>query len=243
MRKKRRYMYVTEEQIRQAVMELEREENMELEQEIEEANAWAEENHIVRPPFPVPINAPQPFTLKLRRDAEAKPKKRNRFKPCIQLVAVFLIVLLGGWYTQSDTVQGMRLDLVNLFTATERDRGVLELDVQSEWNSFYRPSYLPLGLQLISNFESKSSTVYTQAYKSNTGDWINIIQSTEYIAYNYQNDDYSTIVIRDNYSAHLLMQNDFWYITWYDENNIFVVVNGNTSLQEGLNFINSVKWS
>ena len=244
MRKKRQYLYVTEEQIRQAVMELEREENMDLEQEIAEANAWAEENHIVRPPFPVPADRKKPSALMPRRDAEAKPKRRNRLKPCIQLAAVLVIVLLGGWYTQSDAVQGLRLDLVNLFTKTEIDRGILTLEGQSEWSSHYIPEYIPEGLELERSYKSLTQRKYTQIFKSNTGNSITIIQSLENVIYTYlDKNNSSEITVQSKYRAQLYFQNDMWFITWYDDHNIFVMVNGSISIQEGLKFVDNLKWS
>ena len=244
VRKKRKYYFsVTEEQIRQAALELERQENMDLEQEIAEANAWAEANHIVRRPFPEvppPKRRPVRQILKPRRDSTVQIAKKSRFKPYIQLAAVFIIVILGGWYTQTDAVQGMRLDLVNLFTKMEIDRGILTLKDQSELSGYYEPMYIPTGLNLVNR--DKSSKVYTQTYELGHNR-LSIIQSTGYTSYIYNNGQVSDIMVQNKFKAHLFFQQDTWYITWYDDQNITVLVSGNIALEEGLAFINNLKWS
>ena len=245
MRKKQKhYISVTEEQIRQAALELERQENMDLEQEIAEANAWAEANHIVRRPFPEvpPKKRPDRQSFRPRRDTTIQTAKKSRFKPYVQLAAVFLIVLLGGWYTQTDSVQGMRLDLVNLFTKEVRDKGTIELKGQDEWDGFYVPGYLPQGLTL--SLDKKTSNLYSQIYRSRTGEILNFIQSTEYVSYTYQDDNtHFEITVLNKYSAHVYVQNDMWSIIWYDDHGIFVEVVGNIDFQEGITFINGLKWS
>ena len=245
MRKKRKYYFsVTEEQIRQAALELERQENMDLEQEIAEANAWAEANHIVRRPFPEvppPKRRPVRQILKPRRDSTVQIAKKSRFKPWVQFAAVFIIVILGGWYTQTDAVQGMRLDLVNLFTNEVRDKGTIELKGQGEWNGFYVPEYLPMGFELRDSY--KNETIYTQTYKSDTGESLHIIQSPVYVSYAYRDDTRSEILIQNKYDANLYIQDNKWFITWFDDHNIFVTVIGSTDLQEGLDFTNNLKWS
>lgn len=243
MRKKQKhYISVTEEQIRQAALDLERQENMDLEQEIAEANAWAEANHIVRRPFPEvpPKKRPVRQSFRPRRDTSIKIAKKSRLKPYVQLAAVFLIVLFGGWYTQTDSVQGMRLDLVNLFTKTDRDRATIELNGESEWSSYYEPTYIPTGLNLVSS--DISSKVYTQTYELDDNR-LSIIQSTGYTSYIYNNSESSDIMVQDKFQAHLFLQQDIWYITWYNDQNITVLVSGNIALEEGLAFINNLKWS
>ena len=84
MRKKQKhYITVTEEQIRQAALELERQENMDLEQVIAEANAWAEANHIVRRPFPEvpPKKRPVRQSFRPRRDTSIKIAKKAASNP------------------------------------------------------------------------------------------------------------------------------------------------------------------
>ena len=246
VRKKRKYyISVTEEQIRQAALELERQENMDLEQEIAEANAWAEANHIVRRPFPEvppPKRRPVRQILKPRRDSTVQIAKKSRFKPWVQFAAVFIIVILGGWYTQTDAVQGMRLDLVNLFTKTERDRGIIELNGQSEWSSYYVSEYVPSGLFLTSS--KKTPKLYKQLYKSNEGGILNFTQSLDQTVFIYKDaDNYSEISVQNDNRARLYIQNDMWSIVWYDDHGVFVEIIGNIDLQEGLNFINHLKWS
>ena len=245
-KKRKRYICVTEEQIRQAALDLERQENMDLEQEIAEANAWAEANHIVRRPFPEvpPKKRPVRQSFRPRRDTSFKIAKKSRLKPYVQLAAGFLIVLFGGWYTQTDSVQGMRLDLVNLFTKEVRDKGTMELKGQGEWSGYYLPEYIPDGFKLEDSYKSLTQNKYTQIFKSISGETITIVQSTENVAYTYLDEnDYSEIMIQDKYRAHLYFQNNVWYITWFDDHNIFVTIIVGTDIQEGLNFINSLKWS
>ena len=246
MRKKRKYYFsVTEEQIRQAALELERQENMDLEQEIAEANAWAEANHIVRRPFPElpqPKRKPVRQILRPRREATIHIAKKSRFKPYIQLAAVFIIVLFGGWYTQTDAVQGMRLDLVNLFTTEIRDKGTIELKGQGEWNGFYVPTYLPPGFTLKET--SSFSTIYIQTFTlPQTNQRINLTQTIGTSSSIYKDENFTEIIIQNMYTAILYRQNDEWNITWYDDQNICVSVSGNISLDEGLIFINNLKWS
>ena len=243
MRKKQKhYITVTEEQIRQAALELERQENMDLEQVIAEANAWAEANHIVRRPFPEvpPKKRPVRQSFRPRRDTSIKIAKKSRFKPYVQLAAVFLIVLFGGWYTQTDSVQGMRLDLVNLFTKEVRDKGTIELNGQSEWDGFYVPEYLPNELKLFDN--QITTKISTQKYKDNE-QWIHLMQYKHFTSHIYNDKQTRELLVKDKYTAYLYVQNDVWSIVWYDDHGVFVEVIGNIDLQEGLSFINNLKWS
>ena len=115
---------------------------------------------------------------------------------------------------------------------------------QGEWSSYYIPESLPDGFRLEDSFESLTQNKYTQIFKSNTGETITIVQSSENVSYTYQEyDALLEITILNKYNAYLYVQNDGWSITWYDDHNIFVNVIGSTSIQEGLNLINSLKWS
>lgn len=243
--RRRKYIYVTEEQIRQAILELEWEENMDLEQEIAEANAWAEENHIVRPDFPELPELPYKkksalYPLKPRRDTKTIQKKKRYFRSCLQLAAVFVMMILGGWYMQTDAVQGMRLDLMNLFTRKYLDKSVLELSEEVDWHGDYISSDLPAGFVLTDTQEY--STIRTQKYTVN-GHWINVSQIRYKTSYIYQEPEITEIWVQNKFKANLLTQGDVWYVSWYDDHNIYILVEGNLEFREGISFINTLNWS
>lgn len=246
VRKRRHYIHVTEEQIRQAALELERQENMDLEQEIAEANAWAEANHIVRRPFPqvAALKSSDKRILKPRYDAAAKLAGKNRFRLFIRLVSVLIIVLLGGWYTQTDSVRGLRLDLMNLFVDVKRDKNILALHqntVPIDRKFIYVPTYLPDHFQLTKTDESLIS--YTQTYKYSSH-WFQIshLYNEDINLYCDSKEQISKLVIHEKYTGSLYELSGVWYIVWYDEHGMCMTVAGNLALEEGEKIVSNLEW-
>lgn len=245
MHKRRHYIHVTEEQLRHAALELERQENMDLEQEIAEANAWAEANHIVRRPFPQVAVQKKLVkqTLKPRYDAAIKIYRKNRFKPFIRLVAVFFILLLGGWYTQTDSIRGLRLDLIHLFVDAKRNKNILSMHqnlVPVDRHCIYVPTYLPDHFQLTKTDESLIT--YTQTYKYNNH-WFQISHIyNEDINLYCEDPQICQLVVHEKYAGSLYELSGVWYIVWYDEHGMCMTVAGNLAVEEGEKIISSLEW-
>ena len=241
-KKRRHYTYVSEEEIREAFEDWKKETSSStLDQELENANHWAAMHGIETPPFPRKRRRLQ-RTLPVRKEAEERTSRR-RFRPVVQLASVLIILVMGGWYMQTDPVRGARVGIMDLLVGQYRDKYISQMEHSSQnedWKEL-RPGYIPEGFELVS--QQETFNINTINYK-NEEHFISLIMTLEekLIAYTpSQEDELEYYMLSDGTLMTMYEQNEVYYLRWiYD--NIYMAMVCDISEDEMFKIIDSIQW-
>lgn len=241
-KKRRHYTYVSEEEIREAFKNWKQETSSStLDQELESANRWAAMHGIETPPFPRKRRNLRRL-LPVRKEAKESTSHR-RFRPVVQLVSVLIILVMGGWYMQTDPVRGARVGIMDLLVGQHRDKYIFQMEHSSQnedWKEL-RPGYIPEGFELVGEEESLNRVLlsYGQAEQ-----FINIGLSDKEQAIVYKDEGdlaIQYIMLSDGSIVTVYQQDDIIFYNWI-QNSIYISMSGNVSQDEMTNVAESIQW-
>lgn len=241
-KKRRHYTYVSEEEIREAFEDWKKETSSStLDQKLENANHWAAMHGIETPPFPRKRRRLQ-RTLPVRKEAEERTSRR-RFRPVVQLASVLIILVMGGWYMQTDPVRGARVGIMDLLVGQYRDKYIFQMEHSSQnedWKEL-RPGYIPEGFELVGEEESLDRVLL---YYRKSEQFINIMISNSEQAMIYGESTGSLIenrILSDGTVVTVYQQDDIIYYNWILEQ-VYIFTFGNISEIEMENIAESIQW-
>ena len=241
-KKRRHYTYVSEEEIREAFKNWKQETSSStLDQELESANRWAAMHGIETPPFPRKRRNLRRI-LPVRKEAKESTSHR-RFRPVVQLVSVLIILVMGGWYMQTDPVRGARVGIMDLLVSQHRDKYIFQMEHSSQnedWKEL-RPGYIPEGFELVGEEESLNRVMLT--YR-NVEQFINIAisrddQITVYGNEESQIDDY--IYLSQGSMVIVYQQNGVYSFKWTLDY-VYLTLMSNIEKDELVNIAESIHW-
>ena len=238
-KKRRHYTYVSEEEIREAFEDWKKETSSStLDQELENANHWAAMHGIETPPFPRKRRRLQ-RTLPVRKEAEERTSRR-RFRPVVQLASVLIILVMGGWYMQTDPVRGARVGIMDLLVGQYRDKYIFQMEHSSQnedWKEL-RPGYIPEGFELVGERED-ANIILRQYEREDEFFDIYMAVSEQFVAYNNFNSEENYIVMADGTVISIYEQNGTLYSKWIVGSVYFSLV-GNIYEEELLKIAESI---
>ena len=241
-KKRRHYTYVSEEEIREAFKNWKQETSSStLDQELESANRWAAMHGIETPPFPRKRRNLRRI-LPVRKEAKESTSHR-RFRPVVQLVSVLIILVMGGWYMQTDPVRGARVGIMDLLVGQHRDKYIFQMEHSSQnedWKEL-RPGYIPEGFELVGRQETLNINTFN--YKSEE-QFISLIVTLEekLIAYTpSQGDELEYYMLSDGTLMTLYEQNEVYYSRWIYDNTYMAMV-CDISKDEMIKVADSIQW-
>lgn len=228
-KKRRHYTYVSEEEIREAFEDWKKETSSStLDQELENANHWAAMHGIETPPFPRKRRRLQ-RTLPVRKEAEERTSRR-RFRPVVQLASVLIILVMGGWYMQTDPVRGARVGIMDLLVGQYRDKYIFQMEHSSQnedWKEL-RPGYIPEGFELVGEEESQDMVLLSYSKEELFVD-IMITITEELVMYGEgSNQTYDYAYISDGNLVTIYKQNDVYTLIWMMDDT-YLIMTGNIS--------------
>lgn len=241
-KKRRHYTYVSEEEIREAFKNWKQETSSStLDQELESANRWAAMHGIETPPFPRKRRNLRRI-LPVRKEAKESTSHR-RFRPVVQLVSVLIILVMGGWYMQTDPVRGARVGIMDLLVGQHRDKYIFQMEHSSQnedWKEL-RPGYIPEGFELVGEEESIDTVLlsYRQVEQ-----FINIMISNyeQIMIYGESTDSLIEYrILSDGTVVTVYQQDDIIYYNWI-QNSVYISMSGNVSQDELTNVAESIQW-
>lgn len=241
-KKRRHYTYVSEEEIREAFKNWKQETSSStLDQELESANRWAAMHGIETPPFPRKRRNLRRI-LPVRKEAKESTSHR-RFRPVVQLVSVLIILVMGGWYMQTDPVRGARVGIMDLLVGQHRDKYIFQMEHSSQnedWKEL-RPGYIPEGFELVGEEESLDTILLS--YRQ-TEQFINIMISNyeQIMIYGESTDSIIEYrILSDGTVVTVYQQDDIIYYNWI-QNSVYISMSGNVSQDELTNVAESIQW-
>lgn len=241
-KKRRHYTYVSEEEIREAFKNWKQETSSStLDQELESANRWAAMHGIETPPFPRKRRNLRRI-LPVRKEAKESTSHR-RFRPVVQLVSVLIILVMGGWYMQTDPVRGARVGIMDLLVSQHRDKYIFQMEHSSQnedWKEL-RPGYIPEGFELVGEEESLNRVLLSFTKEQYFIDVIisNKDQITIYGNEESQIDDY--IYLSQGSMVIVYQQNSMYSFKWTLDN-LYLTLMGNIEKDELVNIAESIHW-
>lgn len=239
-KKRRHYTYVSEEEIREAFKNWKQETSSStLDQELESANRWAAMHGIETPPFPRKRRNLRRI-LPVRKEAKESTSHR-RFRPVVQLVSVLIILVMGGWYMQTDPVRGARVGIMDLLVGQHRDKYIFQMEHSSQnedWKEL-RPGYIPEGFELVGEEESQDMVLLSYGKDELFVD-IMITTTEELVIYEEDsNQTYDCAYISNGNLVTIYKQNDAYAIVWMMDD-AYLVMTGNISKETLLDVAESV---
>lgn len=241
-KKRRHYTYVSEEEIREAFKNWKQETSSStLDQELESANRWAAMHGIETPPFPRKRRNLRRI-LPVRKEAKESTSHR-RFRPVVQLVSVLIILVMGGWYMQTDPVRGARVGIMDLLVGQHRDKYIFQMEHSSQnedWKEL-RPGYIPEGFELVGEEESIDTVLlsYRQVKQ-----FINIMISNyeQIMIYGESTDSLIEYrILSDGTVVTVYQQDDIIYYNWI-LGQVYFSVCGNIARFEIEKIAESIQW-
>ena len=231
-KKRRHYTYVSEEEIREAFKNWKQETSSStLDQELESANRWAAMHGIETPPFPRKRRNLRRI-LPVRKEAKESTSHR-RFRPVVQLVSVLIILVMGGWYMQTDPVRGARVGIMDLLVGQHRDKYIFQMEHSSQnedWKEL-RPGYIPEGFELVGEEESLNRVMLSYD-KGQMFFYIIISVSDQTLVYiDEKSDTYNYAMLSEDRIATLFWQDGVYYLKWIQDG-VYVLLAGNIEQTE-----------
>ena len=241
-KKRRHYTYVSEEEIREAFKNWKQETSSStLDQELESANRWAAMHGIETPPFPRKRRNLRRI-LPVRKEAKESTSHR-RFRPVVQLVSVLIILVMGGWYMQTDPVRGARVGIMDLLVGQHRDKYIFQMEHSSQnedWKEL-RPGYIPEGFELVGEEESQDMVLLSYSKDElfvdiviSNNDQVTVYKESESTSVHY-------IVLDSGNVVTMYRQGNTVYYNWI-LNQLYISIVGNISETEMNNIAESVQW-
>ena len=212
-----------------------------LDQELESANRWAAMHGIETPPFPRKRRNLRRI-LPVRKEAKESTSHR-RFRPVVQLVSVLIILVMGGWYMQTDPVRGARVGIMDLLVGQHRDKYIFQMEHSSQnedWKEL-RPGYIPEGFELVGEEESQDMVLLSYGKDELFVDIV-ISNNDQTIIYGYEGSQIEDYIYLSQGSMVIVYQQNGIYSFRWTLDNVYLTLMGNTEKNELVNIAESIHW-